>query len=151
MRHDRRLRTQVAVATGMALLSGLAVVGTAGPAAAASGCNSTYTDQKSFVEWAGRATLPAWRGSGYVSLNCEMSQGASGPEVEALQRTLNECYGESLILDGIFGSRTRDALRRAQSDERITVDGIYGPETLGALHWYYRPVTTGGYDECSRV
>lgn len=151
MKINRTLRTRAALAAGVTLLSGAAVVGTAGPATAASGCNATYTSAKSFIEWRGEARIPAWSNGTYLSLNCNMSQGASGAHVKALQLSLNECYGESLILDGDFGPRTRDALKRAQADEDISVDGGYGPQTRNALAWYYKPVTPMGSDECSRL
>ncbi|WP_454860910.1 peptidoglycan-binding domain-containing protein [Promicromonospora soli] len=46
-----------------------------------------------------------------------------------LQKSLNRCYNESLTTDGVFGWRTEDALERAQDDEGIKVDGIYGIES----------------------
>ncbi|MFE5242376.1 MULTISPECIES: peptidoglycan-binding domain-containing protein [unclassified Streptomyces] len=149
---NRTLRTRAtALAVGVALLSGAAVVGTAGPAAAASGCNATYTSAKSFIEWRGEARIPAWSDGTYLSLNCSMQQGSSGAGVRALQLTLNKCYRESLDVDGDFGPRTRDALKRAQAREGISVDGGYGPQTRNALTWYYKPVTAMGSDECSRL
>ncbi|MFI9169096.1 peptidoglycan-binding protein [Streptomyces lincolnensis] len=152
MEINRTFRTRAtALAVGVTLLSGAAVVGTAGPAAAASGCNATHTSAKSFIEWRGEARIPAWSDGTYLSLNCSMQEGSSGAGVRALQLTLNECYGESLDVDGDFGPRTRDALKRAQARERISVDGGYGPQTRNALTWYYKPVTAMGSDECSRL
>ncbi|MFJ8146394.1 peptidoglycan-binding protein [Streptomyces sp. NPDC096048] len=151
MKIQRMLRTRAALAVGVTLLSGAAVAGTAGPATAASGCNSTYISSKSFIEWRGEARIPAWSDGTYLSLNCSMQLGSSGAGVRALQTSLNECYDESLDVDGQFGPRTRDALKRAQAEEDISVDGGYGPQTRNALAWYYKPVTPMGSDECSRL
>jgi peptidoglycan hydrolase-like protein with peptidoglycan-binding domain len=63
---------------------------------------------------------------------CTMRYGEAGEEVRALQRTLNTCYGASLSVDGQFGSRTRAALRAAESTEGTTVDGIY---SATSDHW----------------
>ncbi|MFF9340204.1 peptidoglycan-binding protein [Streptomyces sp. NPDC014773] len=145
------LRTRAALAVGVALLSDAVVAGTAGLARAASGCNSTYTSSKSFIEWRGDVRIPAWSDGTYLSLNCLMRLGSSGAGMRALQTSLDECYGESLDVDGDFGPRTRDALKRAQAEEDISVDGGYGPQTRNALSWYYKPVTPMGSDECSRL
>lgn len=70
--------------------------------------------------------------SGY-SINCEMWSGHTGSSyslsAEKLQNSLNWCYGENLAADGVFGWRTEDALWRAQGDEGIKKDGIYGLES----------------------
>lgn len=70
--------------------------------------------------------------TGY-SLNCAMWSGHTGSSyslsAEKLQNSLNWCYGENLTADGVFGWRTEDALWRAQGDEGIKQDGIYGLES----------------------
>lgn len=79
-----------------------------------------------------------------ASTSCVMGVGATSAAVRRLQMNLNECYGENLATDQIFGTRTRDALKRAQRAEGITADGIYGPNTRNALTWW-----TGGI--CTRI
>ena len=66
-----------------------------------------------------------------------------GPSVDSgvlqLQRTLNRLQirdnrGSSLAEDGIQGRRTTEAIRRLQSICGISVDGIAGPQTFGAIN-----------------
>lgn len=60
-------------------------------------------------------------------------QGSSGTVVTQIQKKLAaEGYYKASI-DGIYGSRTAAAVRRYQQDRGLRVDGICGPETLGAL------------------
>lgn len=61
-----------------------------------------------------------------------LRQGARGPAVEDLQDRLNE-LGESLVIDGVFGSRTRTAVIRLQHANRINPDGIVGAMTWNVL------------------
>ncbi|GAB3137907.1 hypothetical protein GCM10027290_04520 [Micromonospora sonneratiae] len=63
--------------------------------------------------------------------------------VVALQNALVRCYGQSIAVDGDFGSGTRTALLNAQNWERVVngkalaVDGVYGPATRGSIMWPY--------------
>ena len=60
-------------------------------------------------------------------------QGSSGSVVTQIQKKLaSEGYYKASI-DGIYGSRTAAAVRSYQRDKGLKVDGICGPETLGAL------------------
>ena len=60
-------------------------------------------------------------------------QGSSGSVVTQIQKKLAaEGYYKASI-DGIYGSRTAAAVRSYQRDRGLKVDGICGPETLGAL------------------
>ena len=60
-------------------------------------------------------------------------QGSSGSVVTQIQKKLAaEGYYKDSI-DGIYGSRTAAAVRSYQRDRGLKVDGICGPETLGAL------------------
>ena len=66
--------------------------------------------------------------------------GSQGDEVEAIQSVL---YDEGYYLgttgdnedgiDGIFGQYTKDAVEEFQTDKKIQVDGIVGPETKKEL------------------
>lgn len=60
-------------------------------------------------------------------------RGHEGPEVEALQRQLNELTGAGLAVDGDFGPRTRAAVEDFQMRAGIQVDGEVGPQTYRAL------------------
>ncbi|SNT63944.1 Putative peptidoglycan binding domain-containing protein [Asanoa hainanensis] len=50
-----------------------------------------------------------------------------------LQESLDNCYwniiGAQLVADGDFGSKTRDALVKAQRSHGISADGAYGPQS----------------------
>jgi hypothetical protein len=58
--------------------------------------------------------------------------GSSGPTVKGIQTRLN-AYGYRLIIDGLFGPRTENAVRGFQASHRLTVDGIVGPITWERL------------------
>lgn len=58
--------------------------------------------------------------------------GSSGNAVKTLQEYLNN-NGYSLEVDGKFGSKTQAAVKDYQSKKGLTVDGIVGKNTWGAL------------------
>lgn len=58
--------------------------------------------------------------------------GDTGEEVKILQMKLNK-VGANLLVDGQFGPRTEQAVRRFQTGKGLTSDGVVGPETWGAL------------------
>lgn len=63
-----------------------------------------------------------------------LSQGRGGAEqITQLQEMLNAGGGQ-LEVDGVFGPRTAEAVRRFQEQNGLTVDGIVGPQTLAALN-----------------
>lgn len=59
-----------------------------------------------------------------------LKRGSSGESVKWLQYKLNE-LGYSLDIDGIYGPKTEEAVKRFQ--ELVFVDGIVGPMTLKKL------------------
>ena len=60
-------------------------------------------------------------------------QGSTGTVVTQIQKKLAaEGYYKAAV-DGIYGSRTAAAVRSYQRDRGLKVDGVCGPETLGAL------------------
>ena len=66
-----------------------------------------------------------------------LRMGSHGPAVELLQLALNRGGLGPLETDGIFGPKTEQALRRFQTSEGLTPDGIAGRETHRALlPWY---------------
>ena len=72
-----------------------------------------------------------------------LKEGSKGEEVKTVQRLLNsfgykDQYGDSLPIDGSFGSRTAYVVKKFQTDYRgkfgrLTVDGIVGANTWNAL------------------
>lgn len=63
-------------------------------------------------------------------------RGSSGEEVKKLQQALiNAGYNVgSTGADGIYGSNTESAVRKYQQDNKLTVDGMAGNQTLGAIY-----------------
>ena len=60
--------------------------------------------------------------------------GSSGAEVESLQSALNEAgYTPALKADGNYGPLTKAAVEWYQQENNLTVDGIAGSQTLGAI------------------
>lgn len=62
-----------------------------------------------------------------------LKRGSSGAEVEDLQRKLLANKINPGPVDGLFGPKTEDAVRRFQEMHDLQVDGIVGPETNGAF------------------
>lgn len=62
-----------------------------------------------------------------------LKYGFAGEDVKELQVVLNHLGYDSGIMDGNFGSQTRDALTSFQGDKNLTADGIAGIETLKLL------------------
>ncbi|MGY6209743.1 peptidoglycan-binding protein [Cytobacillus firmus] len=63
-----------------------------------------------------------------------LRDGNKGESVKKLQRALNAIYFKCGTADGIFGAKTKDALRRFQMVYLpYEVDGVYGPNTKKKL------------------
>ena len=65
----------------------------------------------------------------------KLEKGCSGRDVKSLQRLL---FADGYSLgpygdDGDFGPKTESAVKKFQSEHKLTVDGIAGPETIKAL------------------
>lgn len=83
--------------------------------------------------------------------SCILRQGVrTGAEVQTspvwwLQHTLNQCYGQSLALDGDYGPKTTRAVKAAQATvPGLARDGVYGPRTRSAVRWYVERTTAHG-------
>lgn len=70
-----------------------------------------------------------------------LKYGSTGAAVELLQLALRRADGAPLALDGIFGARTRDAVRAFQSARGLTPDGMVGTRTTRTLLPYYTGYT----------
>jgi peptidoglycan hydrolase-like protein with peptidoglycan-binding domain len=58
---------------------------------------------------------------------------ARGEAVERLQRTVANLGYDPGPIDGIFGTRTEEAVRQFQAANALIANGIAGPETWAAL------------------
>jgi len=87
-------------------------------------------------------SVPVYRDSaGNGTDKCLMGDAydSQGIEVTVLQRTLHDCYGQNIAVDGDFGPDTAAALANAQRFHHISADGVYGPQTATALAWNSTP------------
>lgn len=64
-----------------------------------------------------------------------LKKGSTGADVKRVQTALNRA-GATLTVDGSYGSKTVQAVKNFQEDNRLTVDGVCGPATWGALGLY---------------
>lgn len=71
-------------------------------------------------------------GNPYREPTTNVKLGSSGNIVKWVQYELNES-GSNLTIDGIFGTKTRDAVILFQQDHNLTADGIVGVKTRSAL------------------
>jgi peptidoglycan hydrolase-like protein with peptidoglycan-binding domain len=63
-----------------------------------------------------------------------LSQGSTGADVRRVQRILVEIKDLDFTgIDGIFGPKTRQAVKSFQQGEGLTADGIVGPATWTAM------------------
>lgn len=72
-----------------------------------------------------------------VNININLGRSNTRKDaVIALQLCLNH-YGYSLMVDGIYGSATANAVRGIQAEAGLSRDGVCGPNTWRAIskHW----------------
>ena len=81
---------------------------------------------------AGPTTMAALQRSVNKHYDEHLEKGSSGDEVRKLQELLNE-HGASLSVDGRFGDLTYGEVVKFQTDNGLTVDGVVGSQTWGAL------------------
>ena len=68
-----------------------------------------------------------------------LAKGAAGEDVKKMQ-TMLSAIGYQVRVDGVFDADTRTVLKEFQRAAGITVDGIYGNETMAALTAEYKKV-----------
>lgn len=59
--------------------------------------------------------------------------GSSGEEVKQIQSKLKSCGFYSGSIDGVYGSKTVEAVKAFQRKNGLTADGVAGEKTLSAL------------------
>lgn len=59
--------------------------------------------------------------------------GCKGDDVKQLQTVLKQ-KGYTVVVDGVYGQMTKNAVMSFQADNMITADGIAGEKTLGLLY-----------------
>ncbi|MBR4868653.1 MAG: N-acetylmuramoyl-L-alanine amidase [Clostridia bacterium] len=85
-----------------------------------------------------------------VAATPTLQMGSSGSAVTALQKRLNfmrialNLAFQPLEEDGVFGAKTKEAVRAFQAARKLTVDGIAGPNTHKALGFHYGDVNNDG-------
>ena len=63
-----------------------------------------------------------------------LQQGSTGPDVRRAQRILVMLkFLDPSGIDGVYGTKTRNAVREFQQSKGLAVDGIVGPGTWGAM------------------
>lgn len=68
-----------------------------------------------------------------VAIAAVLKQGSRGDDVSTLQRKLKNWGYYSGSVDGIFGSKTKEAVKYFQRKNGLSADGIVGTKTLAAL------------------
>lgn len=88
--------------------------------------NAYHTKMAAAYErYTGRAPVSAATGM--------LRMGSKGAKVRELQALLVRA-GYPVKVDGDFGTSTKNAVRAFQATNKITVDGVAGPETMRILH-----------------
>lgn len=94
---------------------------------------SQYTQSKVYAIY-----VPPYADENKKESHTTLRRGSKGNEVKELQNILNELgykdnSGEKLAVDGSFGRRTEEAVKRFQSANNLEVDGICGQKTWAKL------------------
>ena len=86
----------------------------------------TKKDTKTKAETKAKDKITAPKGTPLLKEN------SKGNRVKSLQKALNK-LGNKLVIDGIYGEKTKEAVKKLQKQANISIDGIYGNNTAKAL------------------
>jgi Putative peptidoglycan binding domain len=102
-----------------------------------SGSGGACTHTTTFTSNEGKFLAPATGGSSMLTQrSCVMGPNkGEGAPTEALQTALVHCYFQPLQVDGDYGSSTQASVLKLQQFLHIHADGLYGPQTAGAMQW----------------
>jgi hypothetical protein len=135
----------------------LATVGVVGasPASAAADTCMAY-GQHEYNDYPGWPLPPdrwyRWetpvKAAGGLNIFCTLRPGDRGAPVLILQRTLNNCYGQGLVRDAVYGPATQHAVLNVQTFENnfhgagLNANGVFEGATSASMSWYgYRTQT----------
>jgi len=60
-------------------------------------------------------------------------RGHKGPEIQKIQKRLKELGYYKSAADGVFGPATEDAVKAFQQNNKLTSDGLVGPQTWNLM------------------
>lgn len=111
-----------------------------------------YTSSGNVPGISGRVDLDYFYGSksdlenlkgGKITVSTLLKVGSTGSDVKAMQEKLKVVLGlnDKFIIDGDFGPQTLAAVKSFQTQWHLHVDGLAGPNTLGALDKAYAEKT----------
>ena len=85
-----------------------------------------------------------------------LSLDSTGEDVKYLQKVLNaDVAANSLVVDGVFGQKTKEAVMAFQKDKDLDVDGIVGANTWTIVDIIYTGLTPtlrrGSTDEFVKI
>ncbi len=63
-----------------------------------------------------------------------LKPGAGGPDVRSLQEALRRLGLTAAKADGVYGRKTKKAVKKFQKQAGLTPDGVAGPRTIAALN-----------------
>ncbi len=97
----------------------------------ADGQFGTKTQQqvRAFQRHNGLYVIGTVNGKTWERLIISLHRGSHGDAVRAAQVALQEISDDKLPIDGLYGLRTEQAVRAMQKADRLSVDGLVGPET----------------------
>jgi hypothetical protein len=146
------LRRTVATLAAGALLA-IGATAAAAPAAAVNTCYLTTT----YRALSNASLYVVVPGCGVMSQGADWERerldyySLEGSAVWTLQHALKYCYGHNLVLDGIFGKGTRNALGQTQASLRLIADGVFGPATSVGMAWPLRDANGRLVGGCGRA
>ena len=71
--------------------------------------------------------------NGQVAYAVTYSVGSKGTTVKTIQQKLKNWGYYTGAVDGIYGAKTKEAVKYFQRRNKLTVDGVAGPKTLAAM------------------